>query len=111
MDAVKFIEERDRMCATSESCHACSANRHGCIFNYPSNNTAKEQVKVLEEWLKENSRKTRQSVFLKQWPNAQTDVDNVLLIRPCNVDAKMADCCLNRKCVECRYEFWMQEVE
>lgn len=57
MDALEFINERDRMCAASKDCHACFANRKGCIFNYPANNTAKEQVKVLEEWSATHPRK------------------------------------------------------
>ena len=47
MDALKFINERNRMCKASKCCSACFANRNGCIFNYPSNNNAKEQVKVV----------------------------------------------------------------
>lgn len=114
MDAVKFIEERNRMCKTSKYCSACSANRHGCIFNYPANNDAKEQVKVLEEWLKENPRKTRQSVFLEQYPNAKVNKDTGILVTyPCNVNRTMQESeqCKTISCADCRREFWLKEVE
>lgn len=104
MDALVFINERDRMCAASECCHACFANRNGCIFNYP----AKEQVKVLEEWSVTHPRKTRQSKFLEQYPDAKIKSNGVLDIKPCTVEKSMV-CCMC--CPECYEHFWNQEVE
>lgn len=108
MDALEFINERDRMCAASECCHACLANRNGCIFNYPANNTAKEQVKVLEEWSATHPRKTRQSKFLEQYPDAKINKNGVLDIKPCTVEKSMV-CCMC--CTECYEDFWLQEVK
>lgn len=111
MDALVFINERDRMCAASECYHDCFANRKDCIFNYPANNNAKEQVKVVEDWSAAHPRKTRQSVFLEQYPHAYTQY-GVIEINPCRMvrnytykDCNIADYS------ECRKEFWMQEVE
>lgn len=114
MDALEFINERDRMCATSENCNACLANRKGCIFNYPANNTAKEQVKVLEEWAAVHPRKTRQSVFLEQYPLAKRNCDSVLVICPQALYANFS--CPYEKsndieCSTCKREFWFKEVE
>lgn len=108
MDALEFINERDRMCAASECCHACLANRNGCIFNYPANNTAKEQVKVLEEWSATHPRKTRQSKFLEQYPDAKINKNGVLDIKPCTVEKSMV-CCMC--CTECYQHFWLEEVK
>lgn len=116
MDAVKFIQERNRMCATytPKNCEGCPADNYGgegiaCIMI--DNIDADRLVPIVEKWSAAHPHKTRQSEFLKQWPNAQIGVDDVLLIRPCNVGVKMVDCCLGEGCNECRREFWMQEVE
>lgn len=64
------------------------------------------------EVLSMHPRKTRQSVFLEQWPNCMMGNDDVVRMCPRNVD-KNYICDLNRSagCPDCRREFWMQEVE
>lgn len=73
-------------------------------------------AKAVEMWAAEYPRKTRQDVFLEQWPDAQLDEDGVLKVCPelisaaySNEDGGCVDLC--RVCVDCRREFWMQEVE
>lgn len=39
-----------------------------------------------KNWSAANPRKTRQDIFLKQWPNAPRDYDNILMINPCDLD-------------------------
>lgn len=51
---------------------------------------------------------TRQSAFLKQWPDAKINSDGVLDIKPCIVEKSMV-CCM--ACTECYRNFWMKEVE
>lgn len=58
MDAVKFIEERNRMCGTMSEMWGVDAA---------------QIVKNTEEWSAAHPRKTRQSVFLEQWPDTQLD--------------------------------------
>ena len=117
MDAAKFIEERNRMCNSFESCSNCPLNKDG-IFCYASMEkhsqvSAEEVVQLVEEWTKESPRKTRQDVFLEQWPNAKVFVDGVLDICPLELDecytCQSTD--LKMRCQSCRREFWMQEVE
>ena len=69
-------------------------------------------VKSVEEWSAAHPRKTRQSVFLEQWPNCMMDDDDVVGMCPRNVD-KMYECngLIFAGCAACRREFWMQEVE
>ena len=104
MDAVKFIEERRRMCKATR--------RYSPIM--VEGISPKDIVKEVEEWAAEHPRKTRQSVFLKQWPEGEIDKDGVLIVCPKRVSS---DCrnsygnCTNRVCSNCRREFWMQEVE
>ena len=73
-------------------------------------------VEVVEKWAAAHPRKTRQSVFLEQWPEAPLADDGVLDVCPTAVSAKHrgkhGGCAIiDRSCNECRREFWMQEVE
>ena len=101
MDAVKFIEERNRMCGTMSEVWGVDAA---------------QIVKNTEEWSAAHPRKTRQSVFLEQWSETVLDVFGVIEFCPMNISAAHRDSnrvCKNpeKMCAECRREFWMQEVE
>lgn len=104
MDAVKFIEERDRMYEVA---------RQAPSLCYRHEKSAEEIVREVEEWSAAHPRKTRQSVFLEQFPNAPiyTNTHNVALY-PCLVDTTLrGHCPTGRGCDICRRNFWMQEVE
>nr|DAK91167.1 MAG TPA: hypothetical protein [Caudoviricetes sp.] len=109
MDAMKFIEERNRMCDSFETCGMCPAFEFSCseLRKIQQNPTI---VSIVERWSKENPRKTRQDVFLEQYPEASC-VDNILVSCPKVIDKNFScsKTCFN--CAECRREFWMQEVE
>ena len=98
MDAVKFIEERNRMCGTMSEMWGVDAA---------------QIVKNTEEWSAAHPRKTRQSVFLEQWPQADIDNTGLLLLCPKRIsaDIRVTADCLRQGCSDCRREFWMQEVE
>ena len=71
------------------------------------------QIAIVEEWSAAHPHKTRQDVFLKQWPNAKC-VGNILTICPQVVNMKFS--CptysnVDIGCPDCRHKFWMQEVE
>lgn len=115
MDAVKFIEEAKRMCnANISNCAECCKGR-ACPINLPGANcTPEERVKLVEEWSAAHPRKTRQSVFLEQYPNSVLDKDGVLRICPSFVGGDVPEkyrCICLTDCNACRREFWMQEVE
>ena len=108
MDAVKFVEERRRMFAVT------GENSKYRLFNMSTR--AEDVVKEVEEWAAAHPRKTRQSVFLKHWPEAAIDSYGVLNLCPTpiskshrNIYGKCAHAGVN--CDKCRREFWMQEVE
>lgn len=113
MDAVKFIEERKRLCGTHDICKDCPANGNpGCMFNLNGGADADEQVNFLEEWVAAHPRKTRQSEFLKMFPGADVgETDGCLTLNPCNVYEKMRKECGIPKCSDCRRKFWLAEVE
>ena len=112
MDALEFLKERKRMCNSYSGCCDCPLRRIHCVINHATSDEDHERiVTAVEQWSKEHPRKTRQSVFLEQWPNVAVSEDGVIKIRPCNLDVNVKKGCLGVNCDYCRHEFWMQEVE
>ena len=97
MDAIEFVKQLRRMNK--------NASRKYNIFN----DSPEDVVAEVEEWAKEHPRKTRQSVFLEQFPEASISADGVLTIDSCKVEKSIK--CNGMDCNQCRREFWMQEVE
>ena len=101
MDAVKFIEERNRMCGTMSEVWGVDAAKI---------------VKNTEEWSAAHPRKTRQDVFLEQWPDTQLDKKGNVIICPkqlCRGEEfnKLIAACRGTNCYECRRKFWGKVVE
>lgn len=112
MDAVIYIRDMQRMCKSHISCNGCElkpGNGKSCMEGMDP----QKCISVIEQWAAEHPVKTRQSVFLEQFPNAPiyTNTHNVAL-DPCLVDTTLrGHCPTGRGCDICRREFWMQEVE
>ena len=74
-----------------------------------------EYITAVEQWSKEHPRKTRQDVFLEQYPEAWVDEDGCLRICPNGISpwhrSEDGECITADKCSDCRHEFWMQAVE
>ena len=102
MDAVNFIKERDMM---------YEVERQAPSLIYRHEKSAEEIVREVEEWSATHPRKTRQSVFLENYPYARIDSQSVLHVCPADVYGN--NVCPEEKeiCYDCRREFWMQEVE
>lgn len=117
MEALEFLKERKRMCNSYDGCKGCPFDDSKCVIDSTiSDEDCKRIVATVEKWSKEHPRKTRQSVFLEQWPEARIGDDGVLQIYPCLISAShrnaRGNCVtMGRKCPDCRREFWMQEVE
>lgn len=120
MDAVKFIEERNRMCKSFDKCsYGCPAWDGSCKLETGTylKCEADKEVKIVEEWSAAHPRKTRQSVFLEQYPEAELIKDGVISICPMSVSAayrnKTGGCAspTRPRCADCIRDFWMQEVE
>lgn len=118
MDDLEFLRERKRMCNSYEHCKGCPLEKGFCNFGFNTPDEACERIiATVEQWSKEHPRKTRQSVFLKQWPNADISDDGLPDVAPCQlcvglIHGESTEDCENRGlCVECRREFWMHEVE
>lgn len=119
MDAIKFINESKRMCKSfGDDCTGCPAFDNSltlcklCIYCECSE---EEKLSIVEKWSKEHPAKTRQSVFLEQYPEAQMINDRgCLILCPKYISSDYRnkyDNCTGRVCDDCLFEFWMQEVE
>lgn len=105
MDAVEFLEQLKKRSKSNPDYYGEELN---IAHIEPISLVSK-----VEQWAKEHPVKTRQSVFLEQFPNAPiyTNTHNVAL-DPCLVDTALrGHCPTGRGCDICRREFWMQEVE
>ena len=110
MDALEFLVERNRLCGSYRGCVGCPFGAAECVVrDMTSEHTCKRIVSIVEQWSKEHPRKTRQSVFLEQWPNCPMGDDGVIGMCPRNVNKMYV--CGSVGCSDCRREFWMQEVE
>ena len=118
MDAVKFIEERDRMCRFyhhAGDCYQCPAK--DCESSALEGMVDDDNiVTIVEEWAAEHPRKTRQSVFLEQWPDTQLDKKGNVIICPkqlCRGEEfnKLIAACRGTNCYECRRKFWGKVVQ
>ena len=117
MEALEFLKERKRMCRSfGGSCTGCPCEKVRCVINaHVSDDDYKRIVAAVEEWSAAHPRKTRQSVFLEQYPCAKIDSQGVLYA--CAADVYANNACPKNKedapiiCYDCRREFWMQEVE
>lgn len=114
MDAVEFIKAWNRMCRNYNGCFKCplEGKECDCLCDIDADTI----VPIVEQWAKEHPVKTRQSVFLKHYPEAKRSEDGVLTICPMAVSAAYRNekgGCKTYSCVcdDCRRKFWMQEVE
>lgn len=106
MDAVEFIKQVRRM-----------GKQKGEAICFKLEEKDTEIVDRVEQWAKEHPAKTRQSEFLKQWPDAEVGDDGYPSVAPCQLykDIEEKDengvCCKNCGCAECRRDFWLKEIE
>ena len=127
MDAVEFLKEAKRYCKWCKNttqdgkkrlCDVCYFEKLNDIFNlHPM--AYHKFVETVEQWTKEHPVKTRQSEFLKMFPNARIESDGMPSICPIVVDKRChnkdddALFCLVRdeeECRKCRCDFWLAEI-
>lgn len=111
MDVAEFFSEFRRMCKSTSDCTKCEYHGDRC------NNVIElleKTVAVVEQWSREHPCKTRQDVFLEQYPEACIE-DGCLSICPNGIfpwhRGEDGECITTIHCEDCRREFWMQEVE
>lgn len=124
MNTVKFIEERNRMCRSfNTGCKECPAFTtceddigSFCAVGQESMVDAKIQIAIVEKWCNAHPHKTRQDMFLEQWPDAKIEDNGVLSLCPIIISSTYRNQYGGCKtpyasCGDCCREFWMQEVE
>lgn len=113
MDAVMFVKEWKRMCRSSKTCLSCSIGKIAGVSTVCSNVVKKEPEKyvaIVEKWSAEHPIKTRQSEFLKIYPDARIAKNGAIQICPNRIEkSKEFDCHVN--CHDCQKEYWLAEVE
>ena len=102
MDAVEFIKQVRRM-----------GKQKGEAICFKLEEKDTEIVEKVEQWAKEHPIKTRQSEFLKMFPNASVGYNGTLVICPSQADTKaVAECVRSeRNCDKCKHDFWLKEIE
>lgn len=118
MDAVEFLKTLCRMCNCE--CRKCEFWKRLSGFETCTvwrKNHPEEAVKIAEKWAKEHPVKTRQSVFLAQWPEAALSKDGAIAICPLAISAayRHGNGACNKDnsdtCADCKRQFWSAEVE
>ena len=117
MDAVDYLKTLRRMC--NNECHKCEVEAKRSVFEYCTSwqkNHPEEAVALVEKWASEHPIKTRQSVFLEQYPEASISKDGTIAICPLAISTayrgKDGVCVIRTDtCADCRRKFWLAEVE
>ena len=105
MDAVEFIKQVRRM-----------GKQKGEAICFKLEEIDTEIVEQVEQWAKEHPVKTRQSEFLKQWPDAEISDDGLPAIAPCQLNVELLQCESQKDggergaCGKCRRDLWLKEM-
>lgn len=117
MDAVKFMDERARMCNACNQCHGCPITDWCGEGLREQARYSADIVAAVEKWSAAHPRKTRQSEFLRAYPNATLDINKVVIACPTvlygdSVCPRLtSDGDRSILCTECRRGFWLEEVK
>jgi len=120
MDTVKYLKEILKMCKSMDGCGKCPIRGMAATFPCKAAGFTEAEVKdpdgivkVVEKWSAEHPPKTRQSEFLKLFPDACIE-DGMIQIAPCMIDQNKypkVDCIKKYNCEACCRDYWLQEVE
>lgn len=116
MDAAVYVKTLFRMCKSYPVCGGCPLkSKDGCIAMMFGD--MEKAVPIVEQWAKDHPLKTRQSEFLKmfpnaKFPNAKTD-GGVIIFCPRGFLPKgeaETYCEKHDECIECCKDYWLAEV-
>lgn len=111
MDAVNFLREYNRMCQAfnCKNCPVSNMNSDEEFCDVIAKNNPEEFVRRVEKWSSENRVRTRQTEFLKLFPNVKKR-KGIIDVCPDVVDEKH-HCDNWMNCADCLKNFWDVEVE
>lgn len=111
MDAVEFLDKVDRLSKRGSTEEKVRYN------DYRTSGDNTWAVKYVEQWAAEHPAKTRQSVFLEQYPEAAISKDGAIAICPLAISAayRHGNGTCNKgnsdTCADCKRQFWLAEME
>lgn len=111
MNAVEYLTELNRMCEKSNLCDDCpiyKATGRNCGMAYSNAEMLAGHMGIVEQWAKEHPVETRQSRFLKEFPNAMRTKEGAIRICPKCVDTGME--CGEAGCEECEQKYWSEGI-
>ena len=110
MDEKATIYDYARMCKTYHTnCPDCPMRDEVCTFCIMDNTQVDKANEIILNWCKTHPVKTRQSEFLKHYPNARMS-DGVIDICPQNFDTDFI-CTDEMVCKDCLKGYWSEEIE
>lgn len=108
----EFQKESNRLCKAYRviGCEKCPLHKCHCA-TYKGLTDFAYVYDAVSAWSDSHPIKTRQSEFLKRFPNAMiNESDGILCITPCNIEGKSIGCPNGKSCGDCRREYWLTEV-
>lgn len=114
MEALEFFKARKRMCEAMK-CDSCKLYhmQGGCCIAPEKEKIAacEEAIAIVEQWAAEHPIKTRQSEFLKHYPDARILAHGCLNTCPMDVFSDADINCNAQPCFECKKAFWLAEED
>ena len=110
------IYDLHRICRQlNEFCSNCPLGGNDCSLGPDCTVEDVDEInEILLKWCKEHPVKTRQSEFLKMFPNVRI-YKGAINICPCTIncdyDCKNKEKCVDFDCVACKKEYWLAEAE
>ena len=116
MDAVEFLKKERSMCERYKNmCKDCPVSSEKSGEKLPCYalrmHNPERYCSIIKKWADEHPAKTRQSEFLKMFPNAPLNEFVILGICPMDVDRDRGCPKSGAKCIYCRKEYWSAEGE
>ena len=96
-------------CSDDNECADCPLHALNCAIEDADSEELTKINEIILNWCKEHPVKTRQSEFLKMFPNARI-YNGVVLICPKSIDTTYP--CKNvSQCHDCHISYWLAEAE
>lgn len=118
MDAVTYLKEKNRMTTTCGiKCFECPLgiknNGKDLVCEMLEMTCPEKAIEIVENWSKEHPIRTRQSAFLKIFPNVMKNKyvnEDVIDICPLAIDTEFKYCEKYANCVTCKKEYWLEDI-
>ena len=107
MDAREYLVGMSRMCKLYDDCEGCELKDEPCEGAYADPDRL---IDAVSRWVKAHPVETRQSKFLRMYPNAPIGKDGLVALCLCDFDTTY-DKCDAKDCASCRKKYWLAPFE